>query len=677
MGKKIKVRKNKKAKTLENEINDAIAVAQAHYQAERLKETEEVCMLILQHDQNNAEAVHLLGLTANKTCNYKAAVELISKAIEIDPHQAHFSHNIGTVYSKMGRLDDAINAFRTALKLKPDSLLSTGDLGAALLDANQVEEAIDCFEKILAVNPDSKLVKEEIMSGLAMHRFQSYNIFITEQITKLYHLPGVNYKDLAQGTFVQLKLKHDIQAERLLEYPEKLYSLLNDNLFLLYITKTKVFNPEMESILTKIRRALLFNQLDEKQFAHNAIISALASQCFYNEYLYLEDEDEKRECSKLKKNIENDISGEVDFTDRLETDLMLYAMYAPIYTLHTARELAQYTPERFSPEFKHIFELTLKDFLEEQEIKNGLETIADINDVSNEVSAKVRSQYEENPYPRWMFINRPAETTLKDMLKQYIPHAQAPATLSNSRLKILVAGCGTGQHPIFVALKYKNADVLAVDLSKNSLAYAVRMAHKIGTENIRFLHGDILSLGKLEERFDMIHCGGVLHHMENPADGLKVLVDLLKPGGLIKLGLYSEKARQHIVKVRDMIREKGIKPDKDSIKNFRQYILKYKEDKKIYYLRSSGDFYSMSDCRDLLFHVQEHRFTIPQLKELIDNSNLTFLRFELGRCSASVFYSARFPEDPYMSNLLNMDVVENAMPNTFSKMYLFWCQKKA
>ena len=44
---------------------------------------------------------------------------------------------------------------------------------------------------------------------------------------------------------------------------------------------------------------------------------------------------------------------------------------------------------------------------------------------------------------------------------------------------------------------------------------------------------------------------------------------------------------------------------------------------------ASGDFFSTSGCRDLLFHVQEHRFTIPQIAAFLAENDLAFVGFDL------------------------------------------------
>ena len=55
---------------------------------------------------------------------------------------------------------------------------------------------------------------------------------------------------------------------------------------------------------------------------------------------------------------------------------------------------------------------------------------------------------------------------------------------------------------------------------------------------------DILEVTLLETKFDIIESSGVLHHMNDPSQGLKALVGVLKNNGFLKLGLYSELARK-------------------------------------------------------------------------------------------------------------------------------------
>src|SRR6185312_7731228 len=131
--------------------------------------------------------------------------------------------------------------------------------------------------------------------------------------------------------------------------------------------------------------------------------------------------------------------------------------------------------------------------------------------------------------------------------------------LARDRVDILVAGCGTGQHPIELALRLKDADVLAIDLSLASLAYAQRQSEALGL-NIRYAQADILRLADTGLHFDLIESSGVLHHMADPFAGWRALLSMLRPGGVMQVGLYSTTARRDIAAARALIAERGYGP---------------------------------------------------------------------------------------------------------------------
>ena len=103
-----------------------------------------------------------------------------------------------------------------------------------------------------------------------------------------------------------------------------------------------------------------------------------------------------------------------------------------------------------------------------------------------------------------------------------------------------------GQHSILTSSRFKNCKVTAIDLSRKSLAYAKRKTDELGIKNIEYYQADILDLKNTFSDFDIIESAGVLHHLEDPISGWNSLNSLLKPGGIMKIGLYSKLAREHI-----------------------------------------------------------------------------------------------------------------------------------
>ena len=143
--------------------------------------------------------------------------------------------------------------------------------------------------------------------------------------------------------------------------------------------------------------------------------------------------------------------------------------------------------------------------------------------INNKISSKVQTQYEFNPYPRWEKITTSSSVT---NISNIIDNKNLKLFDNKIRKvkdpKILIAGCGTGQHSIETAAKIEDSNVVAIDLSLSSLAYAKRKTKELGVQNIEYIQADILALETLKERFDLIESIGVLHHMEDPIMGWHV-----------------------------------------------------------------------------------------------------------------------------------------------------------
>ena len=139
-----------------------------------------------------------------------------------------------------------------------------------------------------------------------------------------------------------------------------------------------------------------------------------------------------------------------------------------------------------------------------------------------------------------------------------VPPAPIAPLGKTDALDILVAGCGTGQIAIASAQKYLGAHVLAVDLSLSSLCYAKRNTPAPLAAQIEYAQADILKLATIGRSFDVIDCSGVLHHMADPLEGWRILLTLLRPGGLMHLGFYSEAGRKDVVAARSFIAERRL-----------------------------------------------------------------------------------------------------------------------
>ena len=87
------------------------------------------------------------------------------------------------------------------------------------------------------------------------------------------------------------------------------------------------------------------------------------------------------------------------------------------------------------------------------------------------------------------------------------------------------------------------------------------------------------------------------------------------------------------------------------------------------------DFFSSSECRDLIFHVQEQRFTLPQIETALQSLDLKFLGFEMRSQDVFRMFKNTYPEKDSLTSLSLWHSFERDNPDTFRGMYQFWCKK--
>lgn len=415
-----------------------------------------------------------------------------------------------------------------------------------------------------------------------------------------------------------------------------------------------------ERLLTMVRAALLAQAKagDAADGDTLAFACALARQCFINDYIFVTTPDEDAQVAALKALAPADLT---------PLQVALVAAYIPLFTLDQADALLART-------WPAPLDAVLTQQLREPAAERALrETMPSLTAIDDATSVRVRAQYEENPYPRWVYP--PGAVTpvaIDDYLRAQFPGVAFATIGKTDDLDILVAGCGTGWHAISVAQTYRGARMLAVDLSLSSLAYAKRSTPARIADRIEYAHADILKLGALSRRFDVIEVSGVLHHMADLFEGWRILMSLLRPNGLMHVGLYSEAARRDVVAARAFIAEGGYRATPDDIRRCRQDLMATP-------LRSVArfsDFFTASECRDLLFHTQEARVTIPQIKSFLAANDLRFLGFEFDTGLQQRLRAHFAEQGASPTDLDRWHALEEADPNLFAGMYHFWVQKR-
>jgi 2-polyprenyl-3-methyl-5-hydroxy-6-metoxy-1,4-benzoquinol methylase/Flp pilus assembly protein TadD len=432
---------------------------------------------------------------------------------------------------------------------------------------------------------------------------------------------------------------------------------------LLALLQSKVVHDlDLELVLTAIRRGLLQHATEaDWQPADDeglAFFCALAQQCFLNEYVFALDEIERAQVQQVEDRVVAELRAGAAIAS---FDLIAAASYLP---LHKLRGAASLLTRSWPDPIERLLTQQVREPLEEESDRKDIPALTPIDDA---VSLQVQNQYEESPYPRWTAVPQIEPTTVVHFLRDRLNIVPISWPQTTVGVDILIAGCGTGSHSIDSALRFPKARILAIDVSRTSLAYARRKSRELGLTNIEYGQADILKLATLGRRFDVIETVGVLHHLADPAAGWRVLLSLLRPHGLMLVGLYSATARQSLAAARAFIAERGYRAT--DIRACRQELIQR------FGLPPFRDFSSSSGCRDLLFNVMEHQFTIPQVKAFLDENRLTFLGFEQLPPDVLRQFQQQFPEAGALHDLDSWHTFEQMHPLTFGNMYFFWVQK--
>lgn len=536
-----------------------------------------------------------------------------------------------------GKLDDAARSYKRVVGLNPDHAEAHNNLARVFHAQGKAKDASVFYAHALALMPQL---------------FQQYS-GIRGTLTSL--LPQLDEALRRQMAAWPKRL-----GESELFGEAGLAAIADNPLLLVLLQSTPIRDVAFERLLTALRASLASAATAGKPVADPILgfACALARQCFINEYVFATTPDEDVQLEDLRRAL----SG----ASPSAMQIAALAMYAPLHTLPCASVLLE---RKWNPLIDAVLTQQLREPAQERQLRDLIPRLTQIED---EVSQRVRQQYEENPYPRWVHIaGQVAPMPIDQYLRDQFPTAAFTPLGKTSALDMLIAGCGTGQVAIGSVQKHEGAQALAIDLSLTSLCYARRKTPAELASRIDYAQADILKLGSIDRSFDVIDACGVLHHMADPLAGWRILLSLLRPGGLMHLAFYSDVGRGDVAAARMFIAERKFGATPHDIRRCRQELLAT----PLASVTRFTDFFTTSECRDLLFHVHEARVTIPVIKDFIRENGLKFIGFEFD-LPVLMRQRAQFAAAGWsLADLDRWQEVETKYPDTFSGMYQFWVQK--
>jgi SAM-dependent methyltransferase len=590
------------------------------------------------------------AVQAHRAGRLPDAVALYRQAAKAAPMMAAAHYNLGVALRTSGQTKAAERALLDAMKADPAYARAHSALAGLCEDGGQVAKALRHRLAAYRIEPDDPDILGGLVRLLGSLRFSQADAKLEALTCQLLYRDDVEGQRLAGAALSLLEL-HSPVAEALAGGRMETLTAQPPALLLAVLERAIAAEPRWEAMLTRLRTELTarFVALDAPEAP---LVQALAAQMLTTDYAF------------AATDPENEGAVPPPPGDVLTPAHVIYALYRPL------REIAA---ELSGPEsWAGFLALHLDRPLAEQAAARAIPALTPIKDATSQA---VRDQYTALPYPRWTATRAINARSRRDILGGIAPGTAASLPPEPAKLRVLVAGCGTGKHAVEVATRFANADVLAIDLSRSSLGYAAAQADRLGIANVRFAEADILALGTLTERFDHVEAMGVLHHLADPLAGWRVLEGLLAQNGTMRIGLYSRRGRTAIRAAQTIAREYG--KDSGGLRALRQAIHALPEDHPAAPVRRELDFYTVSGVRDALAHEQEHDYTLPEIKVLLETLNLKFLAFEFAAADGPALYRKAYPADRSLADLDSWDELERAHPALFHHMFQFWCLKQA
>jgi tetratricopeptide (TPR) repeat protein/SAM-dependent methyltransferase len=634
---------------------------------------------------NLGNALAVCGKPDEAAASYARALAIAPSHVEARRNLAAIHYNAANALRDRGDAHAALERYREALALRPDFAEAQANLAGLLHAHGRLDDALGCYRAAVVMHPDDPRLHNnlgnvhdelgDVAGALASYR-RALELADTPEIRPNFArcLSRASTLDAPSRALLVRALREawarpaDLAPVAIKTIDSDSDALFADPLLLALLESAAVCDADLERRLTTARRGLLDTARRADLAGHTDLTfaCALAHQCFINEHVYATSDDELAAAHALRESLVAALaSGEGVST----VHLLAVACYSRLADLPGAEAcLTRAWPDA-------VRQVLVEQIEEPLVERRDAPLVPSLTSVADGVSLQVQRQYEENPYPRWMRSATVVPVpSINAMLRRQFPFARFDPLRNDTAMEMLVAGCGTGQEAIEAAQLFPDARVLGIDLSRASLAYARRKSRAAGVTNVEYGQADVLQAATLGRTFDVVSSVGVLHHLAEPAEGLRALLSVLRRGGLMRIGLYSERARRDVVAAREFIAAGGYGSDIDGIRHARAAIVA--ERARFEPLLGRRGFYTASECRDLLFHAQEHRFTLPRIAGLLAEHGLRFIGFLLEPHVAHR-YTQRFSDDASRTDLAHWQAFETEFPDTFAGMYRFWVQRPA
>lgn len=652
------------------ELGNALA------RAGQLDSAEKSLRRALDLQPGNAAVMNNLGRVLRAMYRTEDAIAVWQRSVTLQPDLAIAHLNIGMVRFEQNRLDEAEQSLRRALAIQPDQPEATQQLAAILLNRGRAHEALPLLEQALSRGETVELKATFAQCLLAAQEFrpdQPLRALVRRAIDEAWVRPAT----LAPAGTLILKAHPvigpaiqrvagqwgKVPAHQLLPMDAEIDAVASEPLVATWLQAAPNSDLAAERFLTVLRAALLQRAQTGNTVNDEALglYAALAQQCFLNEYVFAEADDERSRVDALLTSI----AGALRSNDTVGgLQLAALAAYRPLYRIDGAAALLK---RSWPASIDRLLRLQIEEPLREITLREDLPA-------ATRLAASTDERAPDGPSPRWVR----AVTTLRPrpveaVVQTFLPGIGRLRLEASVAPELLIAGCGTGEAAIEAAMLYDQARVLAVDDNADNLAFGLRQAQSLGLERIAFAQADMDNLAALGRSFDVIE-SSILHRVADPWATWSALISLLRAGGVMRIGFIGDNAHTMMSAARDFAAQGNYQSDIEGIRLMRQNLLRLPPDNQAANAALSSDFFATGGCRALFFGARHHRLELPEIRSFLSTSGLSLLGVETTPQARQAF-AMDFPDAAARTDLTAWHSFFREHSNTFGGSYQLWLQK--
>lgn len=654
-------------------------LANALARTDRLQEAEKNLRHVIELQPGNAELHNNLGLLLVRQGRHEDAMAAWQRALQLQPGLALAHFNIALANMSVNRAAEAEASLRRALEARPDYAEATLWLAVSLLTQGKTDEALRVSGQALAKQETNDTRATFVRCLLSGATFEADAILldrlrraVEEAWLQPYELAplcvSVTRVHPVLGPAIRRVSEQWLKASAAQQHPvvaDTEIAATAEPLFKAYLEATPNCDIDVERFLTAMRAHLLDRALNAESASPTLLnaCTALARQCFVNEYIFAETPGETTRAMQIASIVQTAIRSGAELSP---FRLAALAMYRPLASLEDAEKLLR---RDWPAPIAALLRQQIAEPAEEVVLRQSMPKVTAIDEQASQQPC------EQNARPRWLrAISTIEPAKVEDALRRRHPALDWPTLAPLPAPDVLIVGCGTGLPAIAAAQAYQGAKVLAVDPSAANLAYAKRQSASLNLSNLEFAQADILKLSTLGRSFDLIEAGSVLNNLADPFAGLQNLLSLLRAGGLIKVALHSEVGRGDVAAAREFAVAGNYQPDLEGIRLCRQAILRLPDGADARNILLRADFYSTSAFRDLVLNQQVHCTSLSAIRSFLADNNLEFSGLETSNAVRRAF-ATRFPDAAARKDLSAWHQFETENPDTFIAMYVLWLRK--